>query len=261
MSFRQLYKEYCSINSSNGQGPMEWGAKCVNLLQWNQDPAVWLIFSKLSSLQNEKLEQNLFLDCGNELTIQGAVTAMQLCEHETKSGFMATKRSTRTTKKKKKVICARCQKTGHKSPDCRAPTPVSKGNLAQTESDSDDSTSFTAVYYGNLSHEEETASSTTHVTNISQSPETEIYWIVSGASEHISNNRDHFTDFRPTSGYISGIASGVMVNGKGTVVLSKGHKTVTLKDVLYAPQCPSNLIAINKAVLAGKEIKISNKKL
>ncbi|KAG7837674.1 hypothetical protein KL942_004562, partial [Ogataea angusta] len=39
MSFRQLYKEYCSTNSSNGQGPMEWGAKCVNLLQWNQDPA------------------------------------------------------------------------------------------------------------------------------------------------------------------------------------------------------------------------------
>ncbi|KAG7866152.1 hypothetical protein KL916_005439 [Ogataea parapolymorpha] len=74
-------------------------------------------------------------------------------------------------------------------------------------------------------------------------------------------NRNHFTDFRPTNGYISGIASGVQVNGKGTVVLSKRHKTVTLKDVLYAPQCPSNLIAINKAVLAGKEIKISNKKL
>ncbi|KAG7839414.1 hypothetical protein KL941_005440, partial [Ogataea angusta] len=80
---------------------------------------------------------------------------MQLCENETKSGFLATKRSIKT-KKKKKIICARCQKAGHKSPNCRAPTPVSKGNLAQTESDSDDSTSFTAVYYGNLSHEEET---------------------------------------------------------------------------------------------------------
>ncbi|KAG7805677.1 hypothetical protein KL921_005410 [Ogataea angusta] len=185
---------------------------------------------------------------------------MQLCENETKSGFLATKRSIKT-KKKKKIICARCQKAGHKSPNCRAPTPVSKGNLAQTESDSDESSVFTAVYYGNLSHEEETVSSSTHVANISQSADTEIYWIDSGASEHVSNNRNHFTDFRPTNGYISGIASGVQVIGKGTVVLSKGHKTVTLKDVLYAPQCPSNLIAINKAVLAGKKIEISNKEL
>ncbi|KAH3683503.1 hypothetical protein WICPIJ_005526, partial [Wickerhamomyces pijperi] len=45
----------------------------------------------------------------------------------------------------------------------------------------------------------------------------ESYWLGSGCTIHISNNKSHFDSFTPCDGFVEGIGAQCAVEGKGTI--------------------------------------------
>jgi hypothetical protein len=90
---------------------------------------------------------------------------------------------------------------------------------------------------------------------LASSAESAASWVVdSGASEHITNNLALLSDVRePTAAQrsIRGLAGSLTVRAVGTAVLGsevKGSmKQITLRNVMYVPEAPANLLSVPKA--------------
>lgn len=71
-------------------------------------------------------------------------------------------------------------------------------------------------------------------------------WIIdSGASDHISGNKNHFTTFTPTSNS----SNVTLANGSQTAIKGIGNvqlPSISLDHVLFAPACPYNLVSVSK---------------
>lgn len=82
-------------------------------------------------------------------------------------------------------------------------------------------------------------------------------WVVdSGASEHMTGNRDWFDDILSLNGKgnIYTASGSLQAEGRGDVYLSKGDLKLVLKDVLYVPGLKYNLFSVSKAVNSGARV-------
>ncbi|CCH47074.1 Gag-Pol polyprotein [Wickerhamomyces ciferrii] len=80
-------------------------------------------------------------------------------------------------------------------------------------------------------------------------------WIFdSGASVHISNSRQSFTEFRDAHDKIKGLGGDSIISGFGTVKLNISGKDFTLQDVAYVPNSPLNIISVAKATVNGAKL-------
>ena len=85
----------------------------------------------------------------------------------------------------------------------------------------------------------------------------------SACTSHIAQNKSHFITYMATPGHkISGFGN-VPGLGRGTIKLEstvngKSH-TITLKDVVHAPDAPFNLISISRALETGIEVLFASR--
>lgn len=142
---------------------------------------------------------------------------------------------------KKSLICRRCQQKGHISTDCTAPAPVPRINSGG-RSGGHNSSSVSGVSWAAVALTAENVSSS-------------CYFLDSGSTLHISNVREHFTDFVPESGTIGGISdTPIIIAGRGTLNFvhpSTGHQLV-VTDAVYAPTSTHNLISVKRATRSGQ---------
>ncbi|KAH3678857.1 hypothetical protein OGATHE_000126, partial [Ogataea polymorpha] len=204
----------------------------------------------LSTLNDDSLEDKLFVNKLERLSFMDLQNAY--AENELRPSFAYTINQSKQmqdskSSKKKKIICTRCQKEGHKSFECRAPAPVSKKSLLSDETGKDDDT------YGEIFVAEafRTMGEVYTARNLPLPHIDDAYWFDSGATCHISNNRNHFSSFEKYHGYLQGLSSGCQIEGKGTVLLYHNGKDITLTDVYYVPEAGKNLIAFCKVFKAG----------
>ena len=85
-------------------------------------------------------------------------------------------------------------------------------------------------------------------------------WIIdSGASQHISAQRERFQDYRAISPLMIQIGDGSEIKGEGigNIPLETESSHVTLRDVLYVPNIGSNLLSVAKIVDHGHSLSFT----
>jgi len=89
-------------------------------------------------------------------------------------------------------------------------------------------------------------------------------WLADSAtSSHLLNQRETFTEFTPLKRSIRGVGNtDVPVKGRGTVKLTSQTNgqtiTIVIRDVLYVPQAPNNLLSISHLDESGGRADICN---
>lgn len=178
-------------------------------------------------------------------------TLRDLTSKPTPSSSLAFAATSSNNKSGNRPKCRRCQKFGHYASECRARAPVP----ASSSSSSSSATSTSTVKSADKS------SSSDQVSGVSWSVyhlsgtdlPNDSYVIDSGSSLHVSKNREHFTDFIPGSGSITGIAStSLAIEGTGTIYFTNGDgDIIPVKNVAYVPTATQNLISIKCATASG----------
>ncbi|KAH3660471.1 hypothetical protein OGAPHI_007057 [Ogataea philodendri] len=105
----------------------------------------------------------------------------------------------------KEIVCFRCQRKGHTATISPAPAAVARNMAHMREESNLDITSGATVqkdmdYAMRLGPLDD-----------------ESYWLGSGCTIHISNNKSHFDSFTPCDGFVEGIGAQCAVEGKGTI--------------------------------------------
>lgn len=89
----------------------------------------------------------------------------------------------------------------------------------------------------------------------------ELWYVDSGATSHMCNNRNIFTHI---SDHIEVIALAgdkqITAVGKGDVVIHNSGFELLLENVLYSPELQANFISVSKAVDRGLSVKFNSKK-
>ena len=139
------------------------------------------------------------------------------------------------------VTCYKCGKKGHTRPDCRSPKrddrsrEPGKANVATADD-------FSFAMIEEVAMPAITAES----------------WLADSATtSHVIRERRYFQELIETPGQeITGLGK-ASIKGRGTVRLNSqvGSKNyiVTLKDALYVPTAPHNLISISRLAAGGGE--------
>lgn len=188
-----------------------------------------------------------------DLTYKSSPPSSSLAFAATSSGSTSTNSDTSTNKKSgNKPKCYRCQKYGHYARECRArapvPAPSSTANSAVKSPDKSTSGDVSGVSW-----------SVYHLTGADLP--TDSYVMDSGSSLHVSKNREHFADFTPSSGSITGIAStSLAIEGTGTIYFTDGNgDIIPVKNVAYVPTATQNLISIKRATASGATFTLGNR--
>lgn len=82
-------------------------------------------------------------------------------------------------------------------------------------------------------------------------------WVIdSGASQHLSSQKERFCNYEPICPLKIQIGDGSEIEavGKGNIMLETNGATITLNDVLYVPDITTNLISVAKAVDHGNNL-------
>jgi hypothetical protein len=147
--------------------------------------------------------------------------------------------------KKKDCECYNCKKKGHMAKDCWAKGGGMEGkgpkgrkgpNREKANQAEEVNTSLNDIAY---------------MAGGQVAKSKEVWYLDSGTTSHISNNRDTYTDFVKTDPTpIKGIGSPAICTGYGTIMIDfkvKG-KTLThkLHHVLYLPDAPNCLISVSR---------------
>src|SRR5271168_2346335 len=176
----------------------------------------------------------------------------RILEHDQRMGMRGTEDTALVAKPWKKKInpnitCYGCGKKGHISRQCRSGKGKSAG---------DQKGSTTA----NAAVEDDFAFCGDDLA-LMASPDS---WLSDSAcTSHIAWNKSHFITYTATPGHkISGFGN-VPGLGRGTIRLestvNKKSHTITLKDVVHAPDAPFNLISISRALETGIEVLFASK--
>lgn len=162
-------------------------------------------------------------------TTPNLVTRLLKREDDLKEGQVNQVLQMKRAESKKNTNCHNCGKKGHWWAECPEPKKLKKTNLVRTE------VNFNT---GVLSEGLKNA------------------WVVdSGATAHMSNSKDWFTEFVPTKPgetCVAGDGHPLKVQGKGVVYLGivRGAR-IKLHDVLFIPSLSTNLISVGCASEKG----------
>ncbi|RVW17806.1 Retrovirus-related Pol polyprotein from transposon RE1 [Vitis vinifera] len=138
-------------------------------------------------------------------------------------------------------------RTAHvaESSDPQSPQPPSSSTsqgIFLTDSEYDDYLHYQATKSASVAQTGNTSACLTHTSSLGS-------WILdSGASDHISGNKDLFSSITTTSA----LPTVTLTNGSQTMAKGFGFAhplpSLSLHSVLYAPECPFNLISISKII-------------
>lgn len=146
----------------------------------------------------------------------------------------------RMKKPRKEVICFRCNQKGHTAPKCPATAPATapaqtKNSEKNNESRADPVEAWSVALFSSV-----------------DSQDVNSYWLDSGATIHVCNNRSHFSTLEACHLELQGIGTGMIpVCGIGSVEFRSGQKTLRLDNVHYVPQAKKNLVSIPAATAKG----------
>ena len=143
--------------------------------------------------------------------------------------FLKAKKSKnfkRTNSNSKSIKCYHCHKIGHYARDCK----ILKAEKKKEKANNNTKNELVAM-----------------VTEAFVAGDQVEWWIDTGATRHISGNRNSFTTYELVGGdkvLHMGNSSSAKVVGKGTIELKfTSGKMVTLIDVLYVPDIRKNLVS------------------
>ena len=162
----------------------------------------------------------------------------------------------------KRFHCTYCNKLGHthdrcyqlhgwtpriahmaQSSDSQLPQPPSSSTsqgILPTNSEYDDYFHYQAAKSASVAQTDNASACLTHTSSLGP-------WILdSGASDHISSNKDLFSSITNTSALPTvTLADGSQIVAKG-IGLAHPLPSLPLTSILYTPECPFNLISISK---------------
>lgn len=158
-------------------------------------------------------------------------------------GKFTDSKKTEDTETKKKVKCFYCEKLGHMAKDCRkkkADQKRKKGSKSKEEQPTSDTAHVTT---GELFLTE-------HCSAYAMGNGKDGWFVDSGASKHMSNNKEWFTtmsDSAPDSKVIVGDNRSCPVKGVGSIpfITSSGEEKV-ISGVLYVPDLCKNLLSVSQ---------------
>eukprot|EP00963_Diacronema_lutheri_P010582 scaffold1095_cov328-Pavlova_lutheri.AAC.5 len=198
----------------------------------------------LNGLTSEYRPVLLALQTSNlPLTVDRVRTTLQCYVQHAEQEPKALKAGARSGKKKKfrrkfengKMKCWICDEEGHVKANC-----PNKGAIQSRQVNKRNGNALTAFMA--MKEDLDTAMGD---------------WVVdSGASEHMTGNRDWFGDILSLNGKgnIYTASGSLQAEGRGDVYLSKGDLKLVLKDVLYVPGLKYNLFSVSKAVNSGARV-------
>ena len=133
--------------------------------------------------------------------------------------------------------CHYCDREGHWKAEClKRKTDEAGGRFKRNE---ENATAFTATTM--------------------KRPASDDWVIDSGASQHISAQKDRFRDYQSISPLKIQIGDGSEIEavGKGDITLETDDASITLTDVLYVPDIGTNLLSVAKATDHGHKLVFS----
>jgi gag-polypeptide of LTR copia-type/Zinc knuckle len=163
---------------------------------------------------------------------------------------------------KLKIKCFNCSEYGHFASECRQPK---KEKAFVAEKEDDEPTLLMLETCELMETKRETIGEVTLVEeNVQlhlQVDENDVWYLDTGASNHMTGCRKYFTELDTTIGGMVrfGDGSAVSIGGRGTVLI-KGrmgeHKTLT--DVYYIPKLTSNIISLGQLEERGCKVMLED---
>lgn len=144
--------------------------------------------------------------------------------------------------------CRKCGKVGHYQRDCHQNNGGSGGNGG---SSGNGRTSGNSNGRGR---------SETNWSCLSGKYDAMDWYVDSGATAHMSPNRDLFVEYRSiseSSTVTVANKSELQVKGEGVIKISTTHTDATLRKVLYVPDICANLLSVSTLVELGLELKFA----
>ena len=157
-----------------------------------------------------------------------------------------------SSKQRETRECFFCKKPGHLKKDCR----VWKAKMSELDKASSNQKAKSAVNDVDNSSDSYVAF-TINVDTLSSNG----WYIDSGATSHMTNDRSFFTEFSKTKPVKVTVANGqyMMSEGVGDGYLhcqiSDNVKRILVKDVLYVPTLESNLLSVKRLTKQGNVVK------
>eukprot|EP00253_Pinus_taeda_P027273 PITA_27273 len=150
--------------------------------------------------------------------------------------------------RKKTVQCNYCHKFGHMKKDCQqriASEQKKQGGLHQTTNVAEHSEQTDSAFYAFMAKR-----SSEHIPSSA-------WYIDSGASRHFSHRRDWFIDFSPFSdSVVFGGGEKYTVDGRGTVQIQSGGRTLIFLNVYYVPGMEINLLFVSQIMRNSPQLDV-----
>lgn len=137
---------------------------------------------------------------------------------------------------KKTARCFKCKKPGHLRKDCPSRSP---------------STKMPNVLNKNY----------VLLTALAVNVHTHLWYIDSGATNHMCNNRQIMSDFVMDTSLEVKVANGekLRIGGRGVVTLRLKDCEVTITNVFYVPNLSANLLSVSELVRKGRKVTFDSK--
>ena len=201
------------------------------------------------------------LEAGAEVPSMEMVTERLLHEERKISGYVETEKAMNATKReiRRGPRCYECGEIGHLKRDC--PERKTKKSNGQRKSWKKRSSQKAHTAQGNGINSSDSDCGLTVQHGLTAACVRDDWIIDSGATSHMCNNREKFTDFvqlKRSQDVTLGDGHRLMAEGRGRVVLELEGQRCKLDDVLYVPDLSFNLVSVSKAMCKVDETVFTN---